>query len=118
MLIVGNLVAPTAGSTHDLLPPKQPREHTSRLLPMRESARHVTSSNRESIRKAILALGPVAEGDVALLAIQLSSKFPQSGMTIQMIEEEIRRSIAPGAAATDRLAGAERAGEADRPSEA
>jgi hypothetical protein len=53
----------------------------------------VTNSSRESIREAILSLGPTAEADVSALAIQLSSRFQQSGMTLQMIEEEIRRLL-------------------------
>jgi hypothetical protein len=54
----------------------------------------VPNSNRDSIREAILALGPMAEGDVPALAMRLSSTFQQSGMTLQMIEEEIRRLLA------------------------
>jgi hypothetical protein len=53
----------------------------------------VTNSRRESIREAILSLGPTAEGDVSALAMQLSSRFQQSGMTLQMIEAEIRRLL-------------------------
>jgi hypothetical protein len=51
----------------------------------------VTNSNRENIHEAIKALGPMAEGDVPGLAMKLSSTFQQSGMTLQMIEEEIHR---------------------------
>jgi hypothetical protein len=58
----------------------------------------VTNSNRESIREAIMALGPTAEDDVPALAIRLSSTFQQSGMTLQMIEEEIRRLLAANTA--------------------
>jgi hypothetical protein len=53
----------------------------------------VPGTNRDSLREAILALGPVADGDVPLLAMKLSSTFQQSGLTIQMIEEEIRRLL-------------------------
>ena len=53
----------------------------------------MAGTNRDSLREAILALGPMADGDVPLLAIKLSSTFQQSGLTLQMIEEEIRRLL-------------------------
>jgi hypothetical protein len=42
----------------------------------------MSNSPRDSINKAILDLGPLADGDVSRLAIQLSSRFQQSGMTL------------------------------------
>ncbi len=61
----------------------------------------MSNSPRDSIKKAILDLGPLADGDVPGLAIQLSSRFQQSGMTLQMIEEAIRRvQAAEGAVAS------------------
>jgi hypothetical protein len=52
------------------------------------------TTNRQKLRAAITQTGKVladvAADDVSRLAIELSSRFPQSGLTIDTIEEEIR----------------------------
>jgi hypothetical protein len=84
-------MAPATGFTDDLLPPNSPPERAYRGS-RDEGSRRVSHSNRESIREAIKALGPTAEGEVPALAIKLSSTFQQSGMTLQMIEDAIRQA--------------------------
>ena len=54
----------------------------------------MVATNRQRLREAIRQTGTereslAAEG-VSLLAIELSSRFPQSGLTINSIEDEIR----------------------------
>lgn len=54
----------------------------------------MVTTNRQKLREAIRRTGTDLEGlaadDVSRLAIELSSRFPQSGLTIDVIEEEIR----------------------------
>jgi hypothetical protein len=51
----------------------------------------MSGSSRDSLQEAILELGDIAEGEIQLLAMRLSSRFQQSGLTIDRIEEEIRK---------------------------
>lgn len=54
--------------------------------------RAMSTNNRQKLREAITRAGSeaVAADDVCRLAIELSSRFPQSGLTIDAIEDEIR----------------------------
>jgi hypothetical protein len=67
----------------------------------------MSATNRQKLRRAITRSGlPLAASsdDLSRHAIELSSRFPQSGLTIDVIEEELR------AAALER-SGEEPAGE-------
>jgi hypothetical protein len=53
----------------------------------------MSATNRQKLREAITQSGLpglASPDDLSRLAIELSSRFPQSGLTIDAIEEELR----------------------------
>ena len=53
----------------------------------------MSATNRQKLRAAITQSGQpglVSSDDLSRLAIELCSRFPQSGLTIDAIEEELR----------------------------
>ena len=52
----------------------------------------MSATNRQKLREAITQCrsGLASSDDLSRLAIELSSRFPQSGLTIDAIEEELR----------------------------
>ena len=53
----------------------------------------MSATNRQKLREAITQSGlpkTASSDDLSRLAIELSSRFPQSGLTIDAIEEELR----------------------------
>lgn len=52
----------------------------------------MSATNRQRLREAIMQTGrdQISADDVGRLAIELSSRFPQSGLTIETIEDELR----------------------------
>jgi hypothetical protein len=53
----------------------------------------MSATNRQKLREAITQSGlskAASSDDLSRLAIELSSRFPQSGLTIDAIEDELR----------------------------